>query len=140
MNRQRAIQMTENDFAVDRVIISISNFNSSTPVFNKDNHAIQDILFLQFNDWDDGNWDCMSQDQASAIANFVNRYWNTDNQIVVHCDGGVSRSAGVAAAILKFFTNDDTAIFNNYQYCPNMWCYRQVLQALEDSQVANDED
>lgn len=131
MNRQRAVQMTENDFAIDRVIISISNFNSPTPNFNKDNHAIQDILFLQFNDWDDGKWDCMSTDQAHQIANFVRKYWDKDVQIVVHCDGGVSRSAGTAAAILKFFTNDDTQIFNNPKYSPNMWCYRQVLNALQ---------
>lgn len=46
---------------------------------------------------------------------------------IVHCDAGISRSSGVAAAILKAKTGDDSQIFNNPKYRPNMRCYRIVL-------------
>jgi hypothetical protein len=45
----------------------------------------------------------------------------------VHCGAGVSRSAGVAAALGKWLNNDDGFIFNNFSYCPNFTCYRLVL-------------
>ena len=47
--------------------------------------------------------------------------------MIVHCDAGISRSSGVAAAILKAKTGDDSQIFNNPKYRPNMRCYRIVL-------------
>ena len=72
---------------------------------------------------------------AAAIASFVNQYWGKVDLFVVHCDAGVSRSAGVAAAILKAKTGRDNAIFDNYAYRPNMLCYRRVLNALMEQQT-----
>ena len=51
--------------------------------------------------------------------------------IIVHCEVGVSRSAGVMAAIQKYLTGDDSAIFNNGAFSPNMYCYRMMLDAFE---------
>ena len=48
----------------------------------------------------------------------------------MHCEAGQSRSAGVAAAIMKYLYNNDTDIFNNRYYKPNMLCYRKVLNAF----------
>ena len=36
----------------------------------------------------------------------------------------------LAAALMKYFNGDDSPIFDNPQYCPNMRCYRMVLEAL----------
>ena len=72
--------------------------------------------------------DLMTDDDAKRVADFVCDHGDT--KIIVHCDAGISRSAGVAAAILKYLTDDDSAIFDSHRYHPNMWCYRKTLNAL----------
>jgi predicted protein tyrosine phosphatase len=48
--------------------------------------------------------------------------------ILVHCDAGVSRSAGVAAALAKaVYGQDDSEFFSRYH--PNRRVYRAILNA-----------
>ena len=47
--------------------------------------------------------------------------------IVAHCEAGISRSAGVAAALAKVFHGDDSDYFR--RACPNRRVYREVLRA-----------
>ena len=70
----------------------------------------------------------MSDKDAERIVEFLTRHPNVD--VIVHCDAGISRSSGVAAAILKYLTGDDSSIFDNARLHPNMWCYRKTLNAL----------
>jgi len=72
----------------------------------------------------------ISKKQAHDIVNFVKLHKNQVDQIIVHCDAGVSRSAGVCAAIAKALDNDDSYFFQSAFYCPNMTCYRRVLNAF----------
>ncbi len=72
--------------------------------------------------------DLMSEADAESIARLIDA--NQGLPVIVHCDAGVSRSAGVAAAILKFYTGDDSYVFENPRFQPNMWCYRKTLCAL----------
>lgn len=72
----------------------------------------------------------MNEAQALEIAQFVKQYGPSVDKIIVHCGAGQSRSAGVAAAILKWFTGDDMQIFGNGRYTPNMRCYRLTLEAM----------
>ena len=100
-----------------------------------------DILDLSFADVDgqdsiDINDDyaaikeLMTDKDAKKIAGFVDRYKNV--LLIIHCDEGVSRSAGIAAALLRHYTGDETAIFDDcFSYNPNMWCYFKVLKAFE---------
>ena len=129
LSRVRAIVLTNVDYSVNRAIISISSIDSEYPTFNKENGSIKDILYLEFNDEEIGDT-AMNDETANKIAAFVKKNENLVDQFVVHCDAGVSRSAGVCAAILKYLTNDDSPIFENPQYCPNMNCYRKTLNAL----------
>lgn len=48
-------------------------------------------------------------------------------EIIVHCTAGRSRSAAVAAALHKVLNGDDSIIFNDKKYSPNMRVYRMVL-------------
>lgn len=75
-----------------------------------------------------GNSDLMSDEDGAKIKEFVERHKDVD--IIVHCDAGISRSSGIAAAILKYLTGDDSAIFDDPKYYPNMLCYRKTLNAL----------
>lgn len=72
--------------------------------------------------------DLISEADAQQIKRLLNLHPDID--VIVHCDAGISRSSGVAAAILKASTGDDSQIFNSPKYRPNMRCYRMVLDEL----------
>lgn len=55
-------------------------------------------------------------------------------RIILHCDAGVSRSPGVAAALSKSLLGDDAEFFRRYR--PNMRVYRTLLNRLHE-QAAN---
>ena len=142
MSRSRAIQYCQTKHRHSSVIISVSDPNmdySSGPFMTPENH-VEAILRLCFCDADrpgtdvygnetDGS-DLMSDEDARKVALFVTRH--VTDRIIVHCDAGISRSGGVAAAIAKWMLNDDSEFFYSGQYRPNMWCYRKTLTALYD--------
>ncbi len=113
------------------IVISIASKNNDKANIKSDyNNKIKDIQFVQFDDTDSlGGIECID---ASKIKRFLLRHiGDTDlGLIIVQCEAGQSRSAGVAAALMKYFWNDDTAIFNNHKYTPNMLCYRTMLNEL----------
>ena len=91
-------------------------------------------LYLRFEDFDTElpGWpvQLIQKEDAKKIATFVMANKHNGKYFIVQCDAGVSCSAGVAAALMKYFNGDDSPIFDNPQYCPNMRCYRMVLEAL----------
>lgn len=93
-------------------------------------------LSMTFDDVDMDNKDkreyAITNGQANHIARFVKSLPNTIETLIVHCEAGMSRSAGVAAAIMKWLYNDDSQIFDQPSYRPNMTCYRKTLNALMD--------
>lgn len=112
----------------DCIFISITDPELCKNDFAKNPH-IKAILRLAFDDVDGFQDKMFSTDQpmtltqAKEIANFVLEWKDKVELIVVHCEAGISRSAGVCAAIMKYLTNDDMPIFNNCYFCPNMFCY-----------------
>lgn len=68
---------------------------------------------------------------AVQIKDFVNQELaKSIKHLVIHCDAGVSRSAGVAAAILKATGRDESEILDNPNYFINARCYAYVLMAF----------
>ena len=132
-NRRTSIKDSYKDTSTKRVIISISSTAYRFPYFNKSNPAVKAILYLSFDDVLDNEefYGCsaISNEDAFKIVNFVNNSIGTldIDAIEVHCDAGVSRSAGVGAAILKYLKGDDSEIFDNPYFCPNDTCYKKVL-------------
>ena len=145
MSRGDAIRYCHRRHNEKTILISISDpyiIYTSKPQKIRDS-GVLDILRLTFADADRvsgqdvygrivSEVDMMTDEDAQKIVQFINRYPNTD--IIVHCDAGISRSSGVGAAILKYFTGDDSAIFKNHHYYPNMWCYRKTLTALMEQE------
>lgn len=111
------------------VIVSISDIESSKPKFAR-NKNIHDVLYLQFEDLEDGP-DCISPEEAKSIAEFVQRHQEENLDLYFHCEAGISRSAGCAAATMLVEFGDDSSIFNDGRYRPNMKCYRRVLDAFD---------
>jgi predicted protein tyrosine phosphatase len=60
---------------------------------------------------------------AKSILVFVEDFPETS--IVINCEAGVSRSAGVAAALSKIYLGDDQNFFKTHY--PNMRVYRMIL-------------
>ena len=72
--------------------------------------------------------DLMKDEDAEAVVQFVGRH--SDADLIVHCDAGISRSAGVAGGIMKYIFGDDSPVFDSGYHRPNMWCYRKTLEAF----------
>ena len=94
---------------------------------------LKGILRLTFDDVECNEPNCMTTEDAMNIISFVNTHINDIEKIVVHCGAGVSRSAGTCAALMNIINGDDMEIFNNPKYCPNMHCYRTVLETYYGS-------
>ena len=121
------------------IIISITS-PYSTPAKIGLSDKVKDILRLSFHDWDAKEKELIEQkntleskrmiyfnnEMAKKILLFVERYIKTINLIVVHCEAGISRSAGVAGAISKCFYGDDNYYFKHY--LPNMLVYRTIIE------------
>lgn len=140
MSRRRAEMYCDLKHDVESVIISISSPNmkyKNAPYMSEQNN-VKDILSLSMYDADGEGYDVygtrvvasdlMRDEQAQEIADFVRKY--EDKRIIVHCDAGISRSAGVAAAILRSYTGDDSQIFDHPHHAPNMYIYYKVLKAF----------
>ena len=85
---------------------------------------------VKFDDVERGAANCITEADALKIVSFVAEEEKCIDKLIVHCEAGVSRSAGVAAAIMKALYDDDRPVFNNPRYVPNMTCYRTVLNVF----------
>ena len=128
MSRRNASKYTFSPECIfDCIIVSITDVGSSPNNFNEENKYVKAILPLQFDDVDYGQKNCITSEDARMIIDFVSKWINKVNLVIVHCEAGISRSAGVCAALMKIFNGNDFEIFDNLRYAPNMTCYREVL-------------
>ena len=74
-----------------------------------------------------------SDEQAEETAAFIMTAADKAELIICQCEYGQLRSAGIAAAIMQFFSNDGIEIFADERYYPNKLVYKKVLAALQGS-------
>ena len=55
--------------------------------------------------------------------------------LCIHCEAGISRSAGIAAALSKIYTGNDNYFFKHY--CPNRLVYRTILNCYYEKDSNN---
>lgn len=145
MNRQSLLNALNMDIFKGKevMVVSISSTVNeaeemerliSEAHFSCDTNSLADRItathYSAFADTDDdsGISDFIAKNMAIAL-----KMIDTKNAvIIVQCDAGKSRSAGVAAALLKFYHNDDRAVFDSPYFTPNIRCYRKVLDALNE--------
>ena len=140
MSRKEALRYCEGKHANPTIMISVSDprmFYRSIPFITQEN-GIREILPLSFADADHPGTDVyrhavstddlIQDEDAEQIAALLCRHPRLP--VIVHCDAGISRSAGIGAAILKYYNRDDSPVFDNPIFHPNMLCYRKTLEAL----------
>lgn len=81
-----------------------------------------------YQDRDDESAQSFSPEQAGQFAAFVKN--SNAKEIYVCCDAGQSRSPAIAAALRRYFGQDELAIWRDPAYHPNALCYRRMCQAL----------
>lgn len=136
LNRKEAKKFSYESHDFKTAIISITDTDKADVIFEKNEiNGIRAVLRVKFDDVerDYKNEHCITKEDAENIVKFVNKNKNKVDEFIVHCEAGVSRSAGVGAAIMKALNGDDWDIFKNPLKCPNMKCYRTVLNAFIDA-------
>lgn len=136
MNKSKAERMSYTDYSSDKAIISISTPGDEKAEFDRNNKTIKDILYLEFYDISYNSqeifkgYEPMTDEDAVKIKDFVLKWKDEVDTIWVHCDAGISRSAGVAAGIIEALGEDNSYIFDSKVYFPNLLCYRKTLNAF----------
>lgn len=134
MNRSNAKRYCYQKHPDTSAIISISSWgDEQVQLFQTAQNRVKSILRITFNDVGADETGCMTREDAERIASFAKHIANRVDTIIVHCDAGVSRSAGTSAAIMKYLTGHDDQIFDNAFYKPNMYCYRLVIEAMYEN-------
>jgi hypothetical protein len=124
---------------VPHVIVSINCPGDDPPRFQANEQTLGRVnLFF----WDldaipygqdsvRANWELCEPGDARQVVELLDTHPDAQH-VVVHCTAGKSRSAAVAAALMKSIEGDDSPIFNDPRYRPNMRVYRMVLEAWHD--------
>ena len=127
---EREIQNYDTDKI--HIIISIRS-PDSLPIIMPYRKKCLDILRLSFHDLDGihvptpaTHFTLFTKKDSKKIMNFVTRYILNIELIICQCEAGISRSAGVAAALSKIINGDNKEIFK--YYLPNMLVYRKILE------------
>ena len=114
-------------FPDDAVIAITSEIDADSGGFD---HFIShlELVFLDTEEQD--HPDSMQSDHAQQIVDFINSLDTKVETLFVSCNAGVSRSSAIAAAIIRAQGLDDSEIWANLDYSPNIHCYRMVLAAF----------
>lgn len=114
------------------VVISISE-PGSPAVRIANSPARLGLLRLTFHDAEEpfAGGTLLSEQDARAIVAFVREHRASVQLIVCQCEGGISRSAGVAAALSQWLNGGSSPFFSHF--VPNRHVYRTVLAAVESA-------
>ena len=130
MSREQAKKFCFQKHDEKSLIISIYDPDKEPPhLFKNQINNVKSIMSCAFFDEEKDEHGCITFEQAQTIADTVIGILDYVDLIVVHCEAGISRSAGVAGAIMKALNDDDAEAFSNGRI-PNMTCYRRVLEKV----------
>lgn len=127
--RNKAKKLSYKELPYSCVIILITD-PGEEPVLFATNPGIKAVLKLQFEDVIDESPLSMDSRDAERIIDFVNIWKDSVESIVVHCEAGISRSAGVCSALMLWINGNDNDIYNNPFFHPNRLCRSLLLEEL----------
>ena len=134
MSRNNCERYCKQHHSKASIIVSIKSswdrVNPDLPMNDKNN--VKHILSLSFDDVEYGDAPdfCMKWEDGEKVAVFINEHYDEAETIIVHCDGGISRSAGVAAAIMRVKEGNDSVVFANNSKNPNRTCFLRTLRGF----------
>lgn len=119
---------------IPHIVISIvDKYDKNALIKNVGSSCIA-VTRLKFDDYDEDTKKyaekvvLFNKEDAKQIVNFVKKYINKVDLIVCQCEAGISRSAGVAAALSKYITGSDEYYFK--YYIPNSLVYKLLINEL----------
>jgi len=118
------------------VIISITDFQEPfTPYIDTQRTDCLGVLAMRFGDFEsqaDTQMPVFDEEKADLLASFIKVHWNSISFLGINCDAGLSRSAGVAEALITFFGLDAVEIFSYQQFkMPNSLVKNLLVKALQ---------
>lgn len=93
------------------IFVSITCPNEDNVKFAK-NDNILDVINLKFNDLDEDYeingvvLEKPSQEDMNGLKDFVDKYKDDVDEIVIHCGAGASRSPGLGKALIDYLNDD----------------------------------
>ena len=137
-------EMLQHASSIDEPHIVVGMFNPDTMNneyvdYPKNKHrlgelkiAISDSGRVDFTQ--DANSIMFNREHAMQIKEFVTKYENHIELIVVHCQAGISRSGGLAAALTYHYNNGNNYYYfsNKSRYVPNSLVYDEMMKVLCD--------
>jgi len=137
MSEKLCLSKMKEPFFESFIVISISSPDRKG--IRLYNPFMREALYLQFYDLDTKPLDkffytvngtkekfvLFNKKDAKNILQFVKKYEKEVDLIIVNCGAGISRSAGVAAALSFIYNGDNSFYFR--QYSPNKLVYRIIL-------------
>ena len=112
-------------FRCDRPWAAISiTTEGDFPALSEDNR--QGLLQLAFADTADSErHDAFTASLAADVLDFVEEVWDRVEVLLIHCEAGLSRSPGVAAALSRIYYGDDGP-WGEYDF-PNSLVYQRLV-------------
>lgn len=105
----------------------VLNTSKFVGILNLRFHDIDDAYISNFEQWKkERNLISFDDDMAEQILTFMLYIKDFTNVIYIHCEAGISRSAGVASALAKIYNKDDSFYFK--YYVPNRYVYSTILK------------
>lgn len=84
------------------------------------------LLQLMFADTaDPDRTDSFTASHAAELLDFVEQFWDRVEVLLIHCEAGMSRSPGVAAALSRIYYGDDGP-WGEYDF-PNGLVYQRLV-------------
>jgi len=132
-SRIRINDIVNRDDSIDAVI-SITDPEYDNVVLNIDEEKVLRLCFHDVDDKYAGNLPYIvkfNTDMAKQVSSFLESH--NIQHLVVHCEAGISRSAGMAAAICEHLQNGQNE-FKTHPFIPNQLIYKLTLEALKGNQ------
>lgn len=134
ISKRQAEMMPKTDDGIKRALISL--VSPGQPEANLQPGAWTDVLRMKFHDfhWDDGVHKVITKAQAIEILQFLTKNQHDAEEVIVHCEMGVSRSAAVSMFIADIYNLAFDRTYNRH----NRYVYTMLKRAYGQALDHND--
>jgi len=113
--------------------VTLPNQNSRLDYLGLKFHDVDDVYISNFETWcKERNIIRFNKNDAKLILDFVMKWKDKVDLILVNCCAGISRSAAIAGALSKILNDDDLFYFKHY--LPNPYVYRTILNTYYETE------